>query len=152
MLISLLLGGCREQSGLPVEYVLPDGYRGEVEIVQDEHGAPLPIERGVAVCYIPTDGVLEIDTLNAFRRWHRETARYSSGQMIPLKETSDTTIAPSKVVLYNLGRSATTIRFFVGTRSEMLENVRNPRAPNAVVEFLSGGALEYRAVSNNIPR
>jgi hypothetical protein len=134
----------------PIEYVLPDGYRGEFEIVESKDGDPLPIENGAEVCHIPASGTLHIDTLESFRNYHRESARYVSGFALPIRMTDEAERAPNEVCVYTLYGEHSRIMYFVGTHSEMLARVRNPPAQTKAEELLSGGALRYRpTVTNN---
>jgi hypothetical protein len=132
-----------------MEYVLPNGYRGEFEMVETG-GDPLPIEDGVEVCHIPANGSLHVDTLASFRGYHSESARYASGSTLPIRPTSDPERAPNEVCVYVLGSTQSRILYFVGTHSEMLARVTNPSAQTKAEEFWSGGAVEYRpTVTNN---
>jgi len=152
LLSGLLLIGCTGGHGRPVDYVLPDGYRGEFEIIQAKDGGRLPIENGAEVCQIPTNGLLKVDSLEAFRRWHTESARYASGGGLELKLTSDAPRVPDEVCVYRLGSSHSKTRFFVGTHSDMLAHIASPTAQTKAEEYWSGGALKYRPVTNNISR
>ena len=129
--------------------MLPDGYQGPFEIIQTRRAGTLPLENGAVVCRIPTNGVLRADTLDDFRRWHTETARFSSGRVIPIRVTSDPEITPDEVCLYNLGNPDARLEFFVGTHADMYIYVLQPPAQTKAAEILSGGAQKYRPLGTN---
>lgn len=66
-----------------VVFVVPDGYCGLVDIVQDENGARLwPSLRGVVI-NIPESGVCRVKSLSLLRRLSISYAYESSGTALP---------------------------------------------------------------------
>lgn len=128
------LGGCGGNGNiaLPVKFILPDGYRGGFEIVQTTEGEPLPIEGGALICRIPASGVLQTDTLADFGRYHTETAQYASGRPLAIRPRNDHMAVTDEVALFNIGNSRTRMRFFLGTRSELVEFMKMPAPPAGI--------------------
>lgn len=68
--------------GRSIHYVVPDGFRGTLYIVEDSDYDDPPVEDGKFVFRFPESGVLIIKDLNMFNRWHSSTAEWSSGETL----------------------------------------------------------------------
>jgi hypothetical protein len=127
-----------------VLFIIPDGYRGPVDITEHKGGNEVPFEDGRYVYRVPTNGVLKVTVAEGFRRWHQSSAIYESGGAIPMRQTSDPESAPNSVAFYNLWFTQSKYSFFVGTRSQMLNLITHPPAENEAVEF-------WRSLTNSSP-
>ena len=83
--LSILLtvvAGCSD-SGKPVLFILPNGFKGEFQIVKDSsNGVDLVEQNGEWVFNIPPSGRLKVKDDRPFYRWHSERARYANGQSV----------------------------------------------------------------------
>jgi hypothetical protein len=77
--------GCNN-SGNPVLFILPDGFRGEIQIIKDSVKGAEPAERGDWwVFEVPPSGVLRIKDDRMFYRWHAQRAQYSDGRAVSVE-------------------------------------------------------------------
>src|SRR5687768_18620661 len=80
----LLSAGCAH-TGPPVHIVVPTGFRGLFQIVEDKkHGVSVPLLNKRRVYVIPKDGVLRVNTLAPFKGYNMITASFSNGKPLPL--------------------------------------------------------------------
>lgn len=71
-------------SGRNIHFVLPDGYTGRFEVVLDEgNGIDVKVENDRYTYEIPESGVLKVKSFEPFNEWHKKTAAYRSGKVIP---------------------------------------------------------------------
>lgn len=116
-----LCAGCNEQSGAPLHFVLPDGFTGTIQIVEEAGGGLAVREEAGRFTYvIPRDGQLHVQSLAPFYRWHKESAAYQSGGAI-LTDTDDN-VPDDTLALRSLGtlmsNDVAIVRYFVGTKTE----------------------------------
>ena len=125
-LIALIFAGCGDGSGPPVHFVVPDGFRGRIDIVLDtKHGSRIETQDGRYTLVIPASGTLRVQSFRSLQRWHTTTAAYASGRALPVIGTAGTN---STIAFFELGSSATSgnkgagstesVVCFVGTASE----------------------------------
>jgi hypothetical protein len=80
LVLLTVVAGCSD-SGKPVLLIVPNGFRGEFQVVKDSAQGADPVERnGEWVFEIPPSGVLRVKDDSPFYRWHSERARYANGQ------------------------------------------------------------------------
>ena len=119
VILLIALCGCSQKKGLPVRYIVPDGYKGIVHVTcEPATGSPVPITNGEYVVTLPADGKLTVRSLDFIKGHHVVFSQYASGAPLPS--------APEKVDVYlidvdrphNPPRSASLL---VGTHGEMDE-------------------------------
>ena len=66
-------------TGKPVHYIVPDGFRGPLYVVEDPSYDDPPFEDGRYVFRFPESGVLFVKSLDMFGKFHTSTAEWSSG-------------------------------------------------------------------------
>ena|ERR1041384_4446761 len=121
MLLGLCLcTGCND-SGAPLHFVLPDGFKGEIRIVKDpDQGSSVREEGGRFTYIIPPDGQLRVRSLAPFSHWHKESAVFQNGGA--LKTGTDDNVPEDSVALRSLGTlvsdGVTTVRYYVGTKKD----------------------------------
>src|SRR5262245_21524687 len=85
LIVLTVVPGCRD-SGKTVLLILPNGFRGEFQVVKDATQGADPVERnGEGVFEIPPSGVLIVKDDRPFYRWHSERARYANGQPVAVE-------------------------------------------------------------------
>ena len=89
-ILAALLFGCSERSGPPVEYVIPDGFRGLFRISPNPNAPPIPFVDGRCIVDIPQSGLLLVRDMEPFRRFHSGAARYTSGALLPVAVSAST--------------------------------------------------------------
>ena len=103
--VALLLISCGDGSGPPVHFIVPDGFRGRIDIFLDtKQGAPVELKEGRYTLIIPASGVLRVQSFLPFDRWHTATAVYASGTTLPVY--AGTAGTNSTFGFYELGSSA----------------------------------------------
>src|SRR6185295_17716779 len=114
-----ICAGCGVGSGAPLHFVLPDGFKGAIQIVGDPNqGLAVREEAGRFTYVIPPDGKLRVQSLEPFTQWHKESAAFQSGGVL---QTDDN--GPEDSVAWRgLGaldsNGVTTIRYCVGTKKD----------------------------------
>ena len=79
--------GCSTDSPTLI-FILPDGFKGLVRISEDKNnGLDLRVKNGEYTVEIPQSGNLVVRSFKPFNHWHKEKARYKSGETI-LDQTS----------------------------------------------------------------
>jgi hypothetical protein len=69
------------RSGPPVEFVVPRGFTGTIEVIEDPNqGEHLRFEHGIFVIEVPTSGVVRLNKTYPFHRWHEEFCRDVDGK------------------------------------------------------------------------
>jgi hypothetical protein len=110
-----VLFGC-SSSGPPVDFILPDGFRGIFVIIPDSEADPMTFRDGRYVVHIPESGILFVANVEPFNKWHTQTAYYSSGIQLPIGIISGN---EDKVALRSLSTSSDgRISWLVGTKAE----------------------------------
>lgn len=70
------------RSGPPIEFVIPVGFQGPIEVVRDRsHGDELTYEHGRYVITVPASGVVRLRVEPPVYRWHQEFCRDANGQI-----------------------------------------------------------------------
>jgi hypothetical protein len=83
LFVTLLSSAGCTSNGPPVEIVVPNGFTGVVWIVVDPSAPEIPLVNGRYQVVIPAIGVLKVQSLKPFQRWHSQTARYQDGAPLP---------------------------------------------------------------------
>lgn len=99
-----LICGCRSRTVL-VHYVLPNGYRGPLRIVEgrdDSNGYAFDGLRHVY--HFPSSGTLHVKTIWPITEWHRLTAEYEDGSPIYWVEPGPP--GPDAIRIRGLGASS----------------------------------------------
>ena len=105
MLIALALAGCGDGSRPSVHFIVPDGFRGRIDIVLDtKYGSQIKTQDGRNTYVIPASGTLRVHSFRSLQRWHTTTAAYASGMTLPVIGTAGTN---NTVAFFELGASAT---------------------------------------------
>jgi hypothetical protein len=122
------LQGCG-RAAIPVRFIIPDGYRGEVIIYYDEPaGNELPTADGVLVVQVPGSGILHIKDKGPFFSAHTVTASYASGQDLPYGFGAGS-VGDDMVAFRDLGSGVRDhvryVHYFVGTKKEMEGKLAN---------------------------
>jgi hypothetical protein len=113
------------RSGYPIVVVVPEGYRGPVELIIDrQQGVDIPLVDGKYTYHIPQTGTLVIKDDSPFRQWHPETAMYTSGKRIPMAYEGN--LPPDTVARHSLGSNQERIHYFVGTTTELRKYADRP--------------------------
>ena len=111
----LVACGCSERRGLPVQFVLPAGYRGVFSVKLDPNGGiPVPITNGQFVVVIPQNGKVSLSSFDCISGRHVVSARYASGSVLPTSYP-DTNVSLRVV---NFSPEAKTIVYLIGTQKE----------------------------------
>src|SRR5436190_23405931 len=126
LVTSLVLVSCVEKSGPAVRIIVPIEFRGLIRIVEEKAGGTVPIESEEFVYRIPTNGVLSVKEAVGFAQWHQQYADFSSGLPLMILSTDAPDDGSEKVALYSFGRSQKQIRFFVGTKAELVQFLKSP--------------------------
>lgn len=135
--VLLALPGCADRAGLPVRFIVPDGFRGRIQLSEAKEGQEIGVDHGDYLYRIPQGGILKVRKIAGLEHWHKTYAYFLSGQELPVRFTTDPEGTLGEVAFYELSGS----RFFVGTRTEMLEYVRNPPPESEAAAFWSGRSL-----------
>ncbi len=82
LLYSLAIAGCSNE-GDPIHFVVPEGFEGVIQIVQDGTDSNgYQYVEGRHVYTIPPSGVVHVKTTKPFEQWHTLSAEDSAGQTI----------------------------------------------------------------------
>jgi hypothetical protein len=128
MLGLMLLAGCND-SGPPVDIVVPKGFTGPVWIVLDPESQDIPLINDRYKVVIPPDGVLRVRSFRPLQRWHKLSASYDDGSRLP-QEFDANPAGPNLVALRGGGTTGVTTRdgkefswmqYFVGTAKQYSE-------------------------------
>ena len=116
--------GCSE-SGRPIEYVIPDGYRGKVWVLLDPNAPNLPVIGGRYQVEFPAQGLLRVRSMQPFERWHGSSARFAGGTGLAVDLVpGQSTVSPFTIAMWSLARGSTWpnqrdyIAWVVGTEAE----------------------------------
>lgn len=120
--IAISLVGCG-RSGPPVDVVVPRMFNGPIWIILDVNGPAIPLVEGRYHVVIPIDGVLRVNSLRPFQKWHELNTRFEDGTQLP-----NASEAPSGTVAFWHGGSHskgrvdggedTWISYYVGTSKQ----------------------------------
>ena len=81
----LALAGCTGRKGLPVRYVVPDGYRGVLSVTFDASaGSPVVVTNGEYVITFPESGQLAVSSLDFLRGEHTIRAEWANGETLSI--------------------------------------------------------------------
>lgn len=84
LFLLLALTGCGMSTGVPVHFVVPDGFRGVFYLIPDPtNGVAISKTEGRFLVTIPADGRLRVRSLGFLDSWHQETCSFASGAHIP---------------------------------------------------------------------
>jgi hypothetical protein len=75
--------------GASVEWIIPNGFRGSVRIVEDPGGVTIPLVNGRYRVLIPADGYLVVKNKSFFYQGYEETAHFANGMSIPTLPDKD---------------------------------------------------------------
>lgn len=79
------------RSGPPVEFIVPPGFTGMIEVVRDrKHGEDLRFDQGTYKIVVPSSGVVRLKETDPFHRWHEEWCRDTNGKPKPLESKGTT--------------------------------------------------------------
>jgi hypothetical protein len=134
ILLLLISAGC-DQSGAPVEFIVPNGFSGPVWVVEDaQRGRPIPKVGSRYRIEVPENGVVRVSSTQPLRQWHSESARYTDGTPLPVEHGAD--VPELAVALrggYGVGLSgsptASFLAFFVGTKAQGQKFFESPTPP-----------------------
>jgi hypothetical protein len=109
--------GCNLGEGLPIHFVVPNGFRGEIRIIEDPgNGEILPKHGRWIICVLPATGILKVKSLKPFLAVHEETACYADGGVL------NPGIDTNAIAFFGLGSfasgSTNGVSYFVGTQAE----------------------------------
>ena len=111
----LALAACSKRPGLPVRFVVPDGYRGLVTVTLDPSaGVAVPVSNGQFVVSIPPSGKVSVSSFDFLKGKHLQTAQYVSGA--PVNPSHDS--AAVGVRLVTVTPDFKTAMYMVGTEKE----------------------------------
>ena len=123
-LVIIIATGCSGRNR-PIEFVVPDGYRGKVWILFDPIAPDLPVVNGRYQASFPSDGVLRVGSMRPFQQWHPSSARYANGTPLHADLLSDSSQVASDAIGMWAGPSSSTwpdkhdyIVWVVGTESD----------------------------------
>jgi len=129
--------GCN-QSGSPVELVVPSGFSGPIWIIEDaENGNSIPKDEGRYRVVVPPSGKLRVSSLEPFMKWHSISAHFADGLVLALD--GGTTEPPDDAVALRGGGCVTSIAgghrvnyipHYVGTKQEAKVFLETPRIPD----------------------
>ncbi|HSY18646.1 MAG TPA: hypothetical protein VK815_09945 [Candidatus Acidoferrales bacterium] len=78
-ILVLLAFGC-DRNGPPVQFILPENFRGIFQISVDKETGNEPGQtNGTLMIIVPTNGCVLVKDDGFLKRWHKETAIYPSG-------------------------------------------------------------------------
>ncbi len=103
--------------------VIPDGFKGEVKIVEDAAAPPFTHDAAGKVLFrVPDSGVLRVPSFGPFEMAHRWSAEFESGQPIPCYP-DDPGYSKTAVIFQELGtrgqgKGPDIVLCFVGTDLE----------------------------------
>ena len=117
LLAIAFLAACSPRSGDPIHITIPDAYRGVFKIVPDSHAG---LRHVVVDEYfqfnIPEEGILKVEDIAPFQRFHQTKVTYESGGSVPNGFLS---LEPGTIAWYSLWSDTTgTIWFLIGTQVE----------------------------------
>src|SRR5262245_33611885 len=95
-----LCEGCSD-SGAPLHFILPNGFKGEVQIVEDRgSGLTGTKESGQFTYVVPIGGKLRVRSLRPFSEWHKESAAFQNGTR--LQTGTDDNVPAEDIALRSL--------------------------------------------------
>ena len=117
--------GCRYGT-LQIQYIFPDGFKGPAVIRVNQNGGipacdvPWLPRTQLCVLQFPSSGVLNIQDGSPGEQWHRASARYTNGSVIPVPDAaSGVTVSKNEIALWAIGSVQNGEDWlFVGTEDE----------------------------------
>ena len=111
------LTACSPRSGDPVHITIPDTYRGVFKIVPDSNaGVPHLMVDEHFQFKIPEEGILKVENIAPFERFHQTRVTYENGESLPHGFLN---LPPETTRWYSLWSDTTgTIWFLIGTQEE----------------------------------
>ncbi len=101
--------------GLPVRFIVPDGYRGVLTVKLDPAaGAPVPVTNGEFVVTLSATGTTSVSSFKFLSGKHVNAAWYASGAALP--EGRDPAAITLRLATYNADTK--TVVYVVGTQKE----------------------------------
>jgi hypothetical protein len=86
-----------DRSGPPIEFVVPSGFHGTIEIIRDRrNGENLKFEHGRYVVVVPPSGVIRLKDAPPVYHWHEESCRDTDGHPRKL-EGKGTTVGSHQI-------------------------------------------------------
>jgi hypothetical protein len=83
---ALLFAGCGDKTPTRIQFVVPDNFKGVIQLVSDtNHGAALKPSGGTYKVVIPPAGKVRIASFVPFDSSHQVTAIYASGALLPVE-------------------------------------------------------------------
>ena len=126
-----LTTGCK-QSGHPVHFILPNGYKGTFKLVIDKkNGVEYKIQNGRYVIRIPKSGILKVKNFDPFYMWHKETASYEDG--IPIPDINFGKRNPNSIAFYGLFGNNKEQWWLIGTYHQYLKIWEEPICAEALL-------------------
>lgn len=114
------------QAGVPIHFLVPTGFRGEIQIIEDKQtGAALIQENGRLVINVPASGRVVVRSFQPFEQEHRESASFADGTTIPFPAEFTTEVPRNLLGFYGGGfsrggkYSQETLVYFLGTQEEL---------------------------------
>jgi hypothetical protein len=128
LLVVVLIAGCGDGSGPPVDIIVPKGFTGRIWIVLDASAQDIPLVNGRYQVVIPADGVLRVRSFRPFEQWHGSSPRYDDGTPLP-EDFGDGPAGPEVVALrggggamtWRDGKEVRWLPYFVGTAKQYRE-------------------------------
>lgn len=119
IILLIVAAGCSEKFGLPVRYIIPDGFKGLVYCALDTaNGVSVPVTNGEYVVTIPQNGKLAVRSIDFMQGKHVFTGQYASGRELPK--------TPEEIGVYfiDVESKPPRILLYIGTQQESLEESR----------------------------
>jgi hypothetical protein len=112
--------------GQPIDIVIPNLFTGEVQLIQDDNAAPIPLYLNRYLLIIPPSGILRVKSLQPFDHYHQQTIRFMNGTMIAQTirpDDSPDDVAIRGVMSMQSGQEHS-LSFFVGTAANYTEHLQ----------------------------
>lgn len=109
---------------LPVHFIVPNGFRGEIRLVLDpQNGERIGLANGRFTFRIPDNGILHVASFGPLQEPHMQTASYADGSPLLLENEADEAWLSEKIALRGGGMSRLNdepyvITYLVGTATD----------------------------------
>lgn len=121
-ILLLAVIGCTKPDGLPVQFIVPGGYRGIFFVTLDRRtGLAVPITNDQFVVTIPASGKLRISSWDCIGGRHVVSAKYAGGELLPTGH--DPNAVSLRVVSYKADTA--TVVYLIGTEKEARDAFKN---------------------------
>lgn len=106
-----------------IEFIVRDGFRGPFIIVERERGQSGAFRDGKLTLIVPPSGIVEIDDDSAFYEMTLRSARYASGEILPIDHEFDASLVALRGGGHSSGMRGNLhipphYSYFVGTEEE----------------------------------